>query len=261
MRERSSTPGRHWRPAVRIAVLAAAVALIAFAVAGTVVAKPTAPKVKSQPFMVQAIVSVETTAGTAFTASVIKGNHAMKALISKDVTFTVSASTVIVRINKEGATIIGPDDLAVGDRVLISGRIERTKSRPTGVQSPAHPRPRAGSHQDLRPARRGRMQLLPQRERSRPSGAGAGDALPRRSRVRRRHRSRSRARRVSVGTPAGVAYCFPRPVHEGSHDARSRRLLPYLQVVPVLDAAGAASARGGHAQSRRAVRAEPTTNS
>ena len=132
MRERSSTPGRQWRPAVRIAVLAAAVALIAFAAAATVVAKPTAPKVKSQPFMVQAIVSVDTsgTAGTAFTASVVKGNHAMKALISQEVTFTVSASTVIVRINKEGATIMGPDDLAVGDRVLINGRIERTKTAP-----------------------------------------------------------------------------------------------------------------------------------
>jgi len=130
MRDRVSTPCRQWRPAVRIALLAAAVALIAFAAAGTVVAKPTAPKVKAQPFMVQAIVSVDTsgTAGTAFKAKVVKANHAMKVSKGQEVTFALSASTIIVKISKEGATIVGPGDLAVGDRVLINGRIERTKT-------------------------------------------------------------------------------------------------------------------------------------
>jgi len=131
MRARFKAAGKGRRPAARIALLAAAVALLALTLAGPVVAKPAAPpKAKARPFMVQAIVTSVDTTGTAFTAKVVKGNHAMKVSKGQDVTFAVGASTVIVKINKEGATLIGLGDLVVGDRVLINGRIERIGSAP-----------------------------------------------------------------------------------------------------------------------------------
>lgn len=131
MRKRFKAAGKVRRPAARIALLAAAVALLALAVAGPVVAKPAAPpKAKARPFMCQAIVTSVDTTGTALTATVVKGNRVMKHSIGQDVAFAVGEATVIVRISKEGATVIGLGDLVVGDRVLINGRIERAGSAP-----------------------------------------------------------------------------------------------------------------------------------
>lgn len=129
MRDHFKPARKARRPFAKVTLLAAAVALLALTVAGPVMAKPAAPpKVKTRPFMAQAIVvSVDTTAGV-FSANVLKGNRAMKHLdlIGEVVTFTVGESTVIVRIDKEGATVIKLADLVAKDRVLINGRIDRT---------------------------------------------------------------------------------------------------------------------------------------
>lgn len=126
MSERPKTTGKMRRPIARLALLAAAVALLTLTVVGPALAKPaTPPKVKARPFMCQAIVSERATE-TTFTAMVLRGNRAMKHSIGQFVTFTVGESTVIVRIDKEGATVIKLVDLVAGDRVLINGRIERT---------------------------------------------------------------------------------------------------------------------------------------
>ena len=127
MKECVRAAGRVWRPAAKIALLAAAVALLALTVAGPVVAQSAAPpKAKARPFMCQAIVTSVDTTATAFTAKVVKGNRAMKPSIGEVVPFAVGESTVIVKISKEGATVIGLGDMVVGDRVLINGRIDLT---------------------------------------------------------------------------------------------------------------------------------------
>lgn len=127
MRERVRAAGRVRRPAARIALLATAVALLALTVAGPAVAQSAAsPKAKARPFLCLATVtSVDVTAET-LTAKVVKGNRAMKPSIGQDVTFAVGDSAVIVRISKEGATTITLGDLVAGDRVLITGRVDRT---------------------------------------------------------------------------------------------------------------------------------------
>ena len=78
--------------------------------------------------MAQAVVDVgRRRAAQTLTATVIKGNRAMKRLqIGKDVVFAVGEATVIVKISKEGATTIGLGDLVAGDRVLVNGRVDRT---------------------------------------------------------------------------------------------------------------------------------------
>jgi len=126
MRERGRAASRVRRPAATVALLAAAVALLALTLAGPVVARPAAPPVvKARPFVCKATVTSVDEALKTLTAKVVNGNRPMKASIGKDVTFTVGDFTVIVRISKDGATVIGLGDLVAGDRVLINGRIDR----------------------------------------------------------------------------------------------------------------------------------------
>jgi hypothetical protein len=126
MRTRVRAAGKIRRPAARIALLAAAVALLCLMVAGPVVAQAAAPKVKARPFSAKATVtSVDVTAKT-LTANVVKGNRAMKASIGKDLVFTLSDAAVLVKVSKDGATTIALGDLVAGDRVLIHGRVDLT---------------------------------------------------------------------------------------------------------------------------------------
>ena len=121
MRERSRTASSVRRPVARLALMGAAVALLALMVAGPVMAKPAAPKAKVRPFV--ALTTVVGTTADTVTATVVKGNRAMKASIGKDVVFTLADNAVIVKVTKDGATRIGLGDLAAGDRVAIHGRV------------------------------------------------------------------------------------------------------------------------------------------
>jgi hypothetical protein len=126
MRKRVTAAEKIRRPVAKLALVAAAVALLCLMVAGPVVAQSAAPKVKARPFMAQTIVtSVDATAKT-ITATVVKGNRAMKASLGTDVVFTLSDAAVLVKVSKDGATTIGLGDLVAGDRVMIHGRIDLT---------------------------------------------------------------------------------------------------------------------------------------
>ncbi len=127
LRKRVRAAGRIRRPAARIALLAAAVALLALTVAGPVVARAAAPPAaKPRPFMAQTTVTSVDLSGKTLTARVVKGNRPMKASIGKDVTFAVGDSAVIVKIGEDGAATIGLGGLVAGDRVLVTGRVDRT---------------------------------------------------------------------------------------------------------------------------------------
>ena len=128
LREPVRAPGRVRRPpAARIALLAAAVALLAFTVAGPAMARAAAPPTaKARPFMAQATVTAVDVSAKTLTAKVLKGNRQMKTSIGKDVTFAVGDSAVIVKIGEQGATTISLGALVAGDRVLVAGRVDRT---------------------------------------------------------------------------------------------------------------------------------------
>jgi len=127
LRKRIRAAGRVRRPAARIALLAAAVTLLALMVAGPAVAQAAAPpNVKARHFMAQATVTSVNVAAKTLTAKVVKGNRPMKASIGKDVVFAVGDSAIIVKIGEEGATTIGLGGLVAGDRVLVTGRVDRT---------------------------------------------------------------------------------------------------------------------------------------
>jgi len=128
LREPVRAPGRVRRPpAARIALLAAAVALLAFTVAGPAMARAAAPPTaKARPFMAQATVTAVDVSAKTLTAKVVKGNRPMKTSIGKDVTFAVGDSAVIVKIGEQGATTISLGALVAGDRVLVAGRVDRT---------------------------------------------------------------------------------------------------------------------------------------
>ena len=128
LREPVRAPGRVRRPpAARIALLAAAVALLAFTVAGPAMARAAAPPTaKARPFMAQATVTAVDVSAKTLTAKVLKGNRQMKTSIGKDVTFAVGDAAVIVKIGEDGATTVALSGLVAGDRVLVRGRVDRT---------------------------------------------------------------------------------------------------------------------------------------
>jgi len=127
LRRRVRAAGGIRRPAARIALLTAAMALLALVVAAPVVAQAAAPpKAKARHFMARATVTSVNVAAKTLTATVVKGNRTMKPSIGKDVAFAVGDATVIVRIGEDGATTIALGALVAGDRVLITGRVDRT---------------------------------------------------------------------------------------------------------------------------------------
>ena len=127
LRTRVRAAGRVRRPAARIALLAAAVALLALTAAASAVAQAAAPpSAKARPFLARATVTSVDVSGETLTAKVVKGNRPMKPSIGKNVTFAVGDSAVIVKIGEDGATTIGLGGLVAGDRVLITGRVDRT---------------------------------------------------------------------------------------------------------------------------------------
>ena len=127
LRRRIRAADRVRRPAARAALLTAAVALLALMVAAPVLAKAAAPpKAKARHFTAQATVTAVNVAAKTLTATVVKGNRPMKPSIGKDVTFAVGDATVLVKVGKDGATTIALGGLVAGDRVLVTGRVDRT---------------------------------------------------------------------------------------------------------------------------------------
>ena len=126
-RRRVRAAGRVRRPAARSALLAAAVALLALTVAAPVMAQAAAPtKAKARHFMAQATVTSVDVAAMTLTANVVKGNRPLKPSIGKDATFTVGDCAVIVKIGEDDVTELDLGDLVAGDRVLVTGRVDRT---------------------------------------------------------------------------------------------------------------------------------------
>jgi hypothetical protein len=117
-------PSKIRRPLATTLVLAAAALLLVASLAGPVAAKkPDGAKVRARPFNVVAIVvATDGTAGT-LTATVVKGNHAMKDRKGTEVTFTVLKDALILKVGDATPVAIPLSSISKGDRVHIVGRI------------------------------------------------------------------------------------------------------------------------------------------
>jgi hypothetical protein len=109
-------------------LLAAATALLALTIAGQAFAQPAAPKKpKARPFVCQAVVTAVDASGSTLRAKVVRAARPMKARIGTEVTFTVVEKALILKVGKDvDPAIIELSAVAVNDRVLIRGRIDRT---------------------------------------------------------------------------------------------------------------------------------------
>jgi hypothetical protein len=124
MKKRSGWKRRIRRPAGTLLVLAAAAALIVSAVAGpSLAAKPDGSKAKVRPFVCKGEVTATNVAANSLTVKVVKGK---KAVIGKEITFTLAGKAVIMRVGDDGADVISLGAVARGDRVLVHGKVDRT---------------------------------------------------------------------------------------------------------------------------------------
>ncbi len=121
---RIGSRGRVRLPLSALVVLAAAAALTLSAVAGPALAKkPADVKLKARPFVCKAEVTATNVGANALTVKVVKGR---KAVVGKELTFTLAGKAVIMKVGDEGADVISLGAVAVGDRVLVHGRVDRT---------------------------------------------------------------------------------------------------------------------------------------
>jgi hypothetical protein len=122
----TKSPGskrRMRRPATTLLVLAAATALILSAVAGPVAAKRhDGAKLKVRPFVCKG----EVTAVPAANSLKVKVVRGKRAVVGKQVTFTLAGKAVIMKVGADGAEVIGLGDVRIGDRVLVHGRVDLT---------------------------------------------------------------------------------------------------------------------------------------
>ncbi len=124
MTKRTGSRRRIRRPATSLLVLAAAAALMLAAVAGPALAKRAdGAKVKVRPFVCKGEVTATNTAANSLTVKVIKGR---KAVVGKQITFTLAGKAVIMKVGTDGADVISLGAVAVGDRVLVHGRVDRS---------------------------------------------------------------------------------------------------------------------------------------
>jgi len=125
MRERVTAARRFRRPAMTITLLMAVVALVTLAVAGPLAAKRgVTPKAKG--FTCLATVKSVDVDGRTITATVIRGNRAIRASVGSDVVFAVRTSARIIKTGPTGPTAITLADLTFGDRVFIRGKVSAT---------------------------------------------------------------------------------------------------------------------------------------
>ena len=112
------------RPAGTLLVLAAAAALILSAVAGpSLAARPDGSKAKVRPFVCRGDVTAVNVAANSLTVKVVKGR---KAVVGKEITFTLAGKAVIMKVGQDGADVISLGAVAPGDRVLVHGRVDLT---------------------------------------------------------------------------------------------------------------------------------------
>ena len=112
------------RPLATLLVLAAAAALLAASVAVPAVAKDPGGKAKARPFACFAVVTAVNAQGGTVTATVSKGNRAVKDHVGRDVTFTVAANAIIVKMGGGDPATVALSAVAVGDRVHLLGRVD-----------------------------------------------------------------------------------------------------------------------------------------
>lgn len=112
------------RPVTTLLVLAAASTLILTAAVGPVVAKrPDGAKLKVRPFVCKGEVTAVSTTPGSITVKVVKGR---KAVVGTQITFTLAAKAVIMRVGSGGVDVIGLGDVKVDDRVLVHARVDRS---------------------------------------------------------------------------------------------------------------------------------------
>jgi len=114
------------RPLATVLVLAAAAALLALSVAGPATARDPGAKAKARPFACFAVVTAVNAQGGTVTATVKKGNRAVKNCVGKDVTFAVAANAVIVKLGDGDPATVSLSAVAVGDRVHLLGKVDLT---------------------------------------------------------------------------------------------------------------------------------------
>ena len=68
-------------------------------------------------------VTATNTAANSLTVKVVKGK---KAVVGKEITFTLAGKAVIMKVGDDGADVISLGAVAVGDRVLVHGRVDLT---------------------------------------------------------------------------------------------------------------------------------------
>jgi hypothetical protein len=126
MTKRAAPRRRIRRPGTMLVVLAAAIALVAMGVTGPALAKkPDGSKLKVRPFVCKAEVTAVNTAANSLTVKVVKGK---KAVVGKQLTFTLAGKAVIMKIGDDGAEVISLGAVAVGDRVLVHGKVDLTNA-------------------------------------------------------------------------------------------------------------------------------------
>ena len=124
MTRRIGSKRRIRRPAGALVVLAAAAALMLAAVAGpSPAAKPDGSGVKARPFVWKAEVTATNVGANALTVKVVKGR---KAVVGREITCTLAGKAVIMKVGDDGAEVVSLGAVAVGDRVLVHGRVDRT---------------------------------------------------------------------------------------------------------------------------------------
>jgi len=132
MMTKQTGPKRRIRhSAATLLVLAVAAALMLSAIAGPSLAKkPDGAKAKFRALVCKGEVTAVNTAANSLTVKIVRGK---KALVGKDVTFTLAGKSVVMKVGSDGAEVISLGGVAVGDRVLVHSRVDRTNP-----QAPVH---------------------------------------------------------------------------------------------------------------------------
>jgi hypothetical protein len=129
MNEPDGSKRRIRRPLASALVLVAAATLLVLSIAGPAAAThPTGPKVKARPFTCFAVVTAVNAQGSTITATVKKGNRALKDFRGKTVAFTVHTEAIILKVGGGDPAQIALSAIAPGDRVHLIGRADLTNA-------------------------------------------------------------------------------------------------------------------------------------
>jgi hypothetical protein len=117
------------RPLATALVVAATALLLVASLAGPAVAKkPDATKLKMRPF--NAFATAVSSTDSTLTATVIKGNHVMKAYMKanmgKPIAFAVDKDALILKVGAGDPAVIPLMSILTRDRLHIVGRVDMT---------------------------------------------------------------------------------------------------------------------------------------